>query len=127
MTLVLLYSLGVSFQLRVLLSVDLAGGRNDRERQQDVRSGERSTAEILAIIRRRSKLRFQEGEVGGVVLGQVRAVDLVGNTASDRLDEEGDGGVADVWSEMKSSVQYKEEKKVNSSRVSKGKAGWEPF
>lgn len=32
----------------------------------------------------------------GVVLGQVRRVDLVGDTAGDGLDEEGDRGVADV-------------------------------
>lgn len=34
----------------------------------------------------------------GVVVEQVEAVDFVGDAARDGLDEEGDGGVADVCS-----------------------------
>lgn len=50
MAFMLLDPLRVSFQLRVLLSVDLAGRRNDGEREQNVSSGERSTAEVLSVV-----------------------------------------------------------------------------
>ena len=89
----------IRLQLGVLLGVNLATGRDDRERHQDVRSCERSTAKILAIVRRSRELRVQETEVGFVVCVQVHCVDLVGNASRDRLNEEGYWRVADVWME----------------------------
>jgi len=89
----------VGLQLGVLLSVNLATGRDDREGHQNVSSCERSTTEVLAVVRRCRELGVQEAEVSLVVRAQVHAVDLIGDAAGDRLDEEGHWGVADVWME----------------------------
>jgi hypothetical protein len=46
----------ISLQLWELLGVYLSTSGNDRERQQDVRGSEGSTAKIFAVIRRRREL-----------------------------------------------------------------------
>jgi len=87
---------GICLQLREFLSVNLATGRDDGEGHQDIGSCERSTAKILAVVRRRRELGVKEAKVSFVVRVEVHAVDLVGDSTSDGLNEEGDWGVADV-------------------------------
>lgn len=95
----LLQSSDKSLKLRVLACIDARASGNEGEGHQNVGSSQLGAAEELAIVRRRSKLRLQEREVRGVVVEQVEAVDFVGDAAGDRLDEEGNGGAADVFQE----------------------------
>lgn len=87
----------ISLELRELVRVDLVARRDDREGHQDVGGRQGGAAEVLAVVWRRRQLRLEEAKVRGVVLGQVHAVDFVGDAARHGLDEEGDRRVADVW------------------------------
>ena len=85
--------LSVSLQLRVFGRVELVAGRDDGVRHQDVGGGQRGAAHVVW---GRGQLRLEEAEVRGEVVVQVEVVDFVGDAAGDGLDEEGDGGLADV-------------------------------
>ena len=95
-TLMRLDPLSISLQLRVFGRVELVAGRDDGVRHQDVGGGQRGAAQVLAVVWGRGQLRLEEAEVRGEVVVQVEVVDFVGDAAGDGLDEEGDGGLADV-------------------------------
>jgi len=63
----------------------------------NIRSGELVAAEELAFARRVDEVVFEKVEVGLQLWIDKPGVDLAGDAVGDGLEEEGDGGILDVW------------------------------
>lgn len=96
MTLMLFNPLHILHQRRILLFINPRLGGNERVRHEDIGAGDLRATEELATVGGRGELGVEEGEVRGVVVEEVEGVDFVGDAARHGLDEEGDGGGADV-------------------------------